>query len=36
MFNRLKSFLRQFESKSSRAARLIALEGGGRARLDPT
>ena len=35
MFNRLKSFLRQFESKSSRAARLIALEGGGRARWTP-
>jgi HK97 family phage portal protein len=35
MFNRLKSFLRQSESKSSRAARLIAIESGGRARWTP-
>jgi HK97 family phage portal protein len=35
MFNRLKSFLRQFESKSSRTARLIAIESGGRARWTP-
>jgi len=35
MFNHLKSFLRQFESKSSRAARLIAIEPGGRARWTP-
>jgi HK97 family phage portal protein len=35
MFKRLKSFLRQSESKSSRAARLIAIESGGRARWTP-
>ena len=35
MFNRLTSFLRQFDSKSSRTARLIAIESGGRARWSP-
>jgi HK97 family phage portal protein len=35
MFNRLKSLLRPPEQKSSRTARLIALESGGRARWTP-
>ena len=35
MFNRLTSLLRPSESKSSRTARLIALESGGRARWTP-
>jgi len=35
MFNRLKSLLRPAEQKASRAARLIALDNGGRARWTP-
>ena len=35
MFNRLKSMLRPPEQKSSRTARLIAIESGGRARWTP-
>ena len=35
MFDRLKSLLRPPEQKLSRTARLIALEGGGRARWTP-
>ena len=35
MFSRLKLILRQPESKSSRTARLIAIESGGRARWTP-
>ncbi len=35
MLNRLKTLLRPSESKSSRTARLIALESGGRARWTP-
>jgi phage portal protein BeeE len=35
MFGRFKSFFRLPESKSSRSARLIALENGGRARWTP-
>jgi len=35
MFNRLKSFLSPPETKASRTAQLIALQGGGRARWTP-
>ena len=35
MLNRLKSLLRPPERKSSRSARLIAIESGGRARWTP-
>jgi hypothetical protein len=35
MFDRLKHLLRPPEQKLSRTARLIALEGGGRARWTP-
>lgn len=35
MFNRLRNILRPAEQKSSRTARLIAIESGGRARWTP-
>jgi len=35
MFNRLTSFLRPSDAKSSRTARVAAIEGGGRARWTP-
>ena len=35
MFNRIRGFLSSPERKASRTARLIALDGGGRARWTP-